>query len=133
MKLKKPESIIIIIALLCLAFTAGFFTGRQTSNGVISVSTQNPVTPSPKDTLKPSDTENDNSTNLSVTPGGPININSASVDELTTLPGIGETLAKRIIAYREETGAFVEKASIMNVYGIGENIYTRIEDLITTG
>ena len=133
MKLGKAELTVIIIALLCLAFTAGFFTGRKTSDGVISVSAQNTVTPAAKNTDNPVGTGSDNSPDISVTLSGPVNINSASEEDLTTLPGIGEALAKRIIAYREENGAFIEKESIMNVYGIGENIYARIKDLITTG
>ena len=51
------------------------------------------------------------------------NINSASKIELMELPGIGEKLANRIIAYREENGPFKAIGDIMNVSGISESIF----------
>jgi competence protein ComEA len=61
---------------------------------------------------------------------GPININTAGVETLCTLPGIGESKAKAIVAYREEHGPFADKSDIKNVSGIGDNLYLKIEDLI---
>lgn len=62
--------------------------------------------------------------------GGLININTADVTLLCTLPGIGESKAKAIIRYREEHGAFRDITEIRNVSGIGENLYRDIADLI---
>lgn len=62
-----------------------------------------------------------------------VNINTASLDELCAIPGIGETRAADIIAYRETHGAFLSTADIMLVEGIGEGIYDNISDYITTG
>ncbi len=59
-----------------------------------------------------------------------ININEASIEELTTLPGIGEARAKDIIAYREEN-KFLKKEEIMEVSGIGEASYNNFKELIT--
>ena len=59
-----------------------------------------------------------------------ININTASLEELQTLHGIGEVLAGRIIAYREEIGDFHRVAEIMEVQGIGEVMFERIKDYI---
>lgn len=64
------------------------------------------------------------------TPSGPININTASLEELDWLPGIGEGLAQRIIDYRESHGAFTSIEQIMNVSGIGSAKYDGIRDLI---
>lgn len=57
---------------------------------------------------------------------GRININTASEDELCTLPGIGLTRAKAIIAYREEFGSFSAIEEIQNVSGIKSGTYEKI-------
>lgn len=62
--------------------------------------------------------------------GEKININTASVGELTNLPGIGEVIAERIIKYREESGDFLSIEEIMDVSGIGEGKFEAIKDLI---
>ena len=61
-----------------------------------------------------------------------ININEANVEELETLPGIGETRAKDIIEYRNTNGFFEEIEDILNVKGIGESTFDKLKDLIVT-
>lgn len=61
---------------------------------------------------------------------GLININQASVLELSRLPGIGEVLAQRIIAYREQFGQFQSKEELKEVKGIGKKRFEKIESLI---
>ena len=60
-----------------------------------------------------------------------ININIASIDELTTLPGIGEEKAKKIVEYRDTNGLFSSIEDIKNISGIGDNIFDKIKELIT--
>ena len=60
-----------------------------------------------------------------------ININTASLAELDTLPGIGSTNGQAIIDYRELNGPFINTEDIINVRGIGSGTYERIKDLIT--
>ncbi|HOJ37928.1 MAG TPA: helix-hairpin-helix domain-containing protein [Ignavibacteriales bacterium] len=63
---------------------------------------------------------------------GKININTAGVDELTKLPGIGEKTAQAIIEYRTKNGKFVNISDLMNVKGIGQKKFEKIESFITT-
>lgn len=60
-----------------------------------------------------------------------VNINTAGVEELCSLPGVGEGRAKAIIEYREKQGGFRKKEDIMQVSGIGEKIYARMEAYLT--
>jgi competence protein ComEA len=60
-----------------------------------------------------------------------ININTASKEQLTELPGVGPAIADNIIAFRQENGRFEKIEDIMNVSGIGDAKFKRLKDLIT--
>lgn len=60
-----------------------------------------------------------------------ININTASVQQLTELPGIGPAKAAAIVAYRDENGMFSSEDDIKNVSGIGDATFSNIESMIT--
>lgn len=60
-----------------------------------------------------------------------ININTAQIDELMTLSGIGEAKAKQIIEYRKENGGFKDISEIMNISGIKQSAFEKIKDYIT--
>ncbi len=60
----------------------------------------------------------------------PIDINNATVSDLTKLPGIGDKMANRIVDYRNKNGNFKTIEEIMNVKGINEKKYQRIKDYI---
>ncbi len=60
-----------------------------------------------------------------------ININKATEKEFETLPGIGPSLASKIIEYRNQNGKFGSIEDIKNVNGIGDSKYEKIKDLIT--
>lgn len=62
-----------------------------------------------------------------------ININTASLEELQTLPRIGPAIAQRIIDYRKEHGPFKRIEDIMKVQGIGERVFEQIKERITVG
>ncbi len=60
-----------------------------------------------------------------------ININTATLEQLGTLPGIGPSKAADIVTYREQKGVFLNIHDILNVPGIGQSIFDKIETLIT--
>ncbi len=62
-----------------------------------------------------------------------VDINNADEDTLGYLSGIGEVLAERIVAYRDEHGGFSELSEIMEVSGVGESVYADIKDYIYLG
>jgi len=59
-----------------------------------------------------------------------VNLNTATVDELTTLPGIGPSYAKRIVEFREKNGPFKKVEDLLNVQGIGEKTLEKIRDRV---
>lgn len=67
------------------------------------------------------------------TENGKININTASVDELDRLPGIGPVTAQKILDFRQQNGPFQTVEAIMDVSGIGPATYEDLKDLITVG
>ena len=60
-----------------------------------------------------------------------VNINTASIDEFKTLPGIGESKAKNIIDYRNNNGSFQSIEDLKKVDGIGDGLYDQIKEIIT--
>jgi competence protein ComEA len=61
----------------------------------------------------------------------PLNLNTASVAQLETLPGIGRSTAERILQYREKSGGFKKIEDLMNVRGIGEKSFLKLKPLVT--
>lgn len=59
-----------------------------------------------------------------------MSINSASLEQLDTLPGVGPALAHRIVAYRDRV-PFKSLEELKNVKGIGDNMFLKLQDRIT--
>jgi competence protein ComEA len=66
-------------------------------------------------------------------PTAKVNINTATVEQLTTLPGVGPKLAARVVEYRQKAGSFRSTQELMNVKGIGEKNFAKIEAYLTVG
>ena len=120
--MKNPLAVVLLtVCCVCIAFTGGLFVGRNTGRTQIQLS-QLPTKPA---VTSPSAPEN--------VPAAPVNINTATAAQLQTLPGIGEALAGRIVAYREENGPFTDVAQLTCVDGIGTKKLENILDYITIG
>jgi competence protein ComEA len=66
-------------------------------------------------------------------PTGKVNINTASAQQLTALPGVGEKMAARIVEYRQKQGSFKSVSELMNVRGIGEKNLEKLQTYLTIG
>lgn len=66
-------------------------------------------------------------------PAGKVNINTATVQQLAELPGIGVKLAARIVEYRQKSGGFKAAQELMNVQGVGEKNFARLQPHLTVG
>jgi competence protein ComEA len=66
-------------------------------------------------------------------PTGKVNINTASADQLTALPGVGPKLAARIVEYRQKSGSFRAPHDLLNVQGIGEKNFAKLEQYLSVG
>ncbi len=65
--------------------------------------------------------------------GGLIDLNRASAVDLEDLPGIGQAIAARIVAYREQQGPFTSVDDLQNVTGVGDALLAKISPLVTVG
>lgn len=127
--MRKPRiSALLVITVVFAAFTMGFFMGRNYNKTGISVSVSNEFVTAP--TISFAETV---SIEEVLEISFPISINQAEKEAFMALPGIGEVLAARIIAYRDENGSFSSLEELLNVEGIGKKRLEEIMDLITIG
>lgn len=66
-------------------------------------------------------------------PTGKVNINTASAEQLATLPGVGAKLAERIVEHRQKSGQFKSAEELMNVRGIGEKNFAKLQPWLSVG
>ena len=138
---------LLLVTCVFAAFTLGFLAGRATAPGdtIIArmpapsqsatvpqdtVPAVNPISPitsiNAPTVTEPPAAEPSQSGNT-----GLINVNTATLEQLDTLPGIGPVIGQRIIDYREQHGPFTSVGQLILVDGIGEKRLAAIIDLIT--
>ncbi len=125
---KRPLTLLTAITCVFLAFTAGFFLGRNQNHESVRLS----VLPAEArhGGIPPSLPQEET---IAAAISFPIDINSAGIQELTALPGIGETLAQRILDYRQANGSFARPEELLNVEGIGSGKLEALLDYVMTG
>jgi competence protein ComEA len=118
----STEKILLIVALILFAgiiFFNAFYKSDASIPSVIYINENDKVN---------SENLDDNESNRNL---NKININTATVEELSeNLSGVGESIAKRIVEYREHNGEFTNIEDIKNVSGIGDKMFESIKDLI---
>lgn len=134
MKLTPVERISLIVTALALFAMAGFFLGSGGAGIGDQVATQritvdrSPAEP-PSSPAAPASASPSPSAEITLL----LNINTATVQQLQTLPGIGAVKAQAIVDYREEHGPFRYVEDLRSVRGIGESILESVMDYITVG
>ena len=116
--MKKGRYPLLIVLLCALCMLLGIFIGRNQRDDYVMLIPDSPHS------------------GVSVEQGTPnylLDINTATVLQLQELPGIGETLAERIVKYRETFGLFQSIDELTNVEGIGDKKLLEIETLIRVG
>ena len=119
-------------AALALVFSLGFFFGRRSVPFEAAIDTVPSHTQTSEETAEEEPSEPVLSADTQEQQC-PVNINTATKEELMALPGVGEVLAERIIAYREQYGRFIAAEQLMDVSGIGEQRYAELAELVTVG
>ena len=123
MKGKSVGKAAYILLVICLAFAMGFVLGigkGETHLTIQTVAEEQTQEEQPAEETEPVSHQR-------------VTNNTATLEELQELPGIGPTLAQRILDYRKEYGFFPTVAQLKDVEGIGSKRYAELEPLITVG
>ena len=142
MKISKLELISLLLAAAFAAFAAGWFLRGASSAQPVRVETENllaqpPAVTVPVTSAQPSavpvatGTPAPETERPAAPASGKVNLNTATMEELMTLPGIGEKRAAAIVADREANGPFRVPEDLTRVDGIGEGILGGLIDMVT--
>lgn len=124
LKISKLEGIVLLLTLLFVGGTLLWFGLAQPKEGVTVVTERQD--PEPQILTEAPEAPG-------LLEGEVLNLNTASQTELTRLPGIGETKAAAIVAWRQEYGSFQTVEDLMAVDGIGEKTLESLRPYVTVG
>lgn len=129
-KLTKTERLLLALtAAFLLVLALAYVRISKTAEGAdYSITTQKQI---PEGPLEEDGTAESEPEEPAYT--GPVDVNTAGLDELETLNGIGPVLAQRIIDYREEHGRFQTVEELLEVKGIGQKTLAKFRDDVTVG
>lgn len=117
------QTILLSVAALCLGLLLGILIGKIGNSPSVRLSTYDQIAEDLPTQSAP----------YRFDTAGKININTASTEELTMIPGIGKTSAASIVAYRLRYGPFLKIEDITKVDGIGTSRFEKIKEYITVG
>ena len=126
---KQRIPFLVLLTVAFSAFIIGFSLGKTHQPEPVTLSIPVAMLTEPTETVATEATEAVTEEAISF----PIDINTAGKEEFMALPGIGEVLAERILAYRDEIGRFQLPEDLLYVDGIGKKRFEDILDLITIG
>jgi len=129
--MKKAVYVLLSLFGLFLALLIGVFIGRSSVSGLIVIPEN--ATNLQQGAVHYDEEIVDDPVLPSESNSGKININTASVSLLQTLPNVGEVLAQRIVDYRNENGNYTAPEDLLLVEGIGEKRLEQIREYITVG
>lgn len=117
----KAEKAAIALCAAFIIFFVGWFARGVHQGGYYEITTENFLPAEP--TAAPSPTV--------FIPETFVDLNTADLDDLTRLPGVGQSKAQAILDYREANGPFARIEDVMKVKGIGEGIFQQLEPYVT--
>ena len=125
MRIQNKTALLLALAALTAVFAVGFFLGRRTVPFEISAQVQrNDIPEQAPEAEQPQTDEAQEESR-------PIDLNTATKNDLMTLPRIGEKTAQKILDYRAKYGKFSAIEQLMDVEGIGEATFEGLKDMVT--